>query len=1149
MRIVAIAALLAGSLVQARVALAAPVLMVTPSTGTVGTAVTAAAMGFTPGPPIKFLWDNVILLGTVNAGPTGGATLGFTIPPTPSGTHFVRACQASITCPPDPNYADAAVIVVDPTPTPTPTPEPTATPPPTPPATPTPAPTPKPQATPTPTTSRPPPTIEPSLAPTPSASAASAPPEAVPSQPFVTEPPVPLILTAAQTQPPPPDDLAVPIPETFPDLWITDVEVTQGIQDLDNSMPLVAGRRTYARVYVRATGAETWGGTYGGLHASRGGQSLGWIWPERGAIVARADGGSRIDTSDTLDFRLPEAWTEGAVKLTAFIYSYNPDTPFDNEPDATNNVRALTVTFHEAEPLTVHYATLHLHLMYDGAEPAVEFGPNVFSILGPLLRTSYGYLRYHPIADVNITVEPQVVLPIGHWQGHEFDIGWCETTITFKDAVNHIHLADWTLLTDDPDPAQEEGTIPSFHDELWIAGERYTITSAYVADGGEANVFMGGGSGTGVEVGASVLVGGCKLPGSQYHEPNETLGLQRAFYDWDAEREAFVGLIDPSMPGRFGGLSTGGTDTVWVRMKDEFFEVSNWFHRAAAIAAHETAHAAGLKHVPCLDNDGDGEPDELKGGAIDLTHPETADFPECSLADVATDGFMGYDVYWDYYLLDGPTVLSNDPAEGAPNTAFPFMSYATPTWSDPYHYCRLLPYYGVPCDPDEVGIRWRHPPNPCPDCDPFTLPQLPDADSLEPLVLVWGSVDPDTGQVIVDRTLPLPDPTTRNLEMFVRQALTPAERAAAFLVVRDASGRELRRVPVDAAETGHEADREDPHPFAAIVEVPDGATRLDFEDADGKVIGSTPVSNGAPVLAGLFIRTTGTGALLGWQASDPDGDPLTFSVLYSPDGEQWQVVGPDVPEPTFELDSFAGLPGSAAGRFRVVASDGIHGVTADTAPVPVPGSAPEAMILFPPDGAIFPLAGTVIFEGSALDLEDRGLAGPALAWSSSIDGHLGTGAELRRADLSAGRHTITLEATDADGLKDAFSIEIEVDGSVVQAVPRGESVAEMDRIFAALAAGRDPAQGRPSGDHPDFAWLPIAAVALLLGAAVVVLAARSSRWIRVSTPWSGSGGGGPGAAAGSGGANQLTVEDTAGGADESGSPSRSSDAGPDKRSR
>ena len=49
----------------------------------------------------------------------------------------------------------------------------------------------------------------------------------------------------------------------------------------------------------------------------------------------------------------------------------------------------------------------------------------------------------------------------------------------------------------------------------------------------------------------------------------------------------------------------------------------------------------------------------------------------------------------------------------------------------------------------------------------------------------------------------------------------------------------------------------------------------------------------------------------------------------------------------------------------------------------------------------------------------------ALSWVSSIDGALGAG-QLLEANLSPGVHSITLTATDGDGLSGVASIQITV---------------------------------------------------------------------------------------------------------------------------
>ncbi|MSP14495.1 MAG: hypothetical protein EXR62_16265 [Chloroflexi bacterium] len=96
------------------------------------------------------------------------------------------------------------------------------------------------------------------------------------------------------------------------------MEVTQAIQDLDNSVPLVAGKRTFALVPAPASG----GAATARLYGFRDGASLGApLLPlNPGGTVNAVAVPDRANLNDRFTFELPKAWTQsGAIRLRADI--------------------------------------------------------------------------------------------------------------------------------------------------------------------------------------------------------------------------------------------------------------------------------------------------------------------------------------------------------------------------------------------------------------------------------------------------------------------------------------------------------------------------------------------------------------------------------------------------------------------------------------------------------------------------------------------------------------------------------------------------------------------------------------------------------------------------------------------------------------
>ena len=213
-------------------------------------------------------------------------------------------------------------------------------------------------------------------------------------------------------------------------------------------------------------------------------------------------------------------------------------------------------------------------------------------------------------------------------------------------------------------------------------------------------------------------------------------------------------------------------------------------------------------------------------------------------------------------------------------------------------------------------------------------------------------------------------------------------------------------------------------PFAVTVPWQSGTKEIVLKLGDN-TIGKRVVSSNAPQLT-AGTPTGGTVKTFTWSASDLDNDPLSFSLLYSPNAKlSWQAVAADLTQTSFALDTST-LTGGDNAYLRIVATDGVNTVFQDSGPFSVGDKGPLVSIDSPLPGAVYTVGETVLLTGSAFDLEDGELAGTSLTWSSSVAGVLGTGVWLERSDLALGQHVITLSAVDSEGHTATASVTITI---------------------------------------------------------------------------------------------------------------------------
>jgi len=108
------------------------------------------------------------------------------------------------------------------------------------------------------------------------------------------------------------------------------------------------------------------------------------------------------------------------------------------------------------------------------------------------------------------------------------------------------------------------------------------------------------------------------------------------------------------------------------------------------------------------------------------------------------------------------------------------------------------------------------------------------------------------------------------------------------------------------------------------------------------------------------------------------------------------------------------LIGCGGGGDGVIPVSGVGG----SGDIPQSGNQIPTTSISSPTGTFFNEGENIIFSGTGTDVEDGQLNDGALAWTSSIDGPIGTGSTLITSGLTPGEHHITLSATDSNGATD-----------------------------------------------------------------------------------------------------------------------------------
>ncbi len=322
-------------------------------------------------------------------------------------------------------------------------------------------------------------------------------------------------------------------------------------------------------------------------------------------------------------------------------------------------------------------------------------------------------------------------------------------------------------------------------------------------------------------------------------------------------------------------------------------------------------------------------------------------------------------------------------------------------------------------------------------------------------LVIVGTIDPVTNNVQLQ-----PITLTPNAG-----ELEPREPGKFAIVLRDVRGRELARYPFtpEEADEGRpigEPEEREVHLLFISEYVPfvEGTASVDIEGPGGQLLRTVRAGLRPPVVK--IISPNGGETLDGptipvsWEASDPDGDALTFTIQYTPDDSSWETLVIGLTENSIEFDA-ADVPGGRQARFRVVAVDGIRSATDESdRTFVVTNRAPVVAIREPVGQITVSFGETVNFEGAAYDIDTGTLADDQLEWISSLQQSLGNGASLAVSDLVVGDHVITFRGDDGEGGVATDTVRVRVVEDPTQVPPETDAlIASPTLIRLDTAAG------------------------------------------------------------------------------------------------
>ncbi|MFN8533032.1 MAG: hypothetical protein U0556_05765 [Dehalococcoidia bacterium] len=693
-------------------------------------------------------------------------------------------------------------------------------------------------------------------------------------------------------------------------LRVTAIEVTQGIQNLSNGVPLIKGRRTFVRVHVKSDGPSVSGVT---AKLTNPDAPLLTLWPvnSSGKLLTVPSSPDRATINHSFLFELPWSWVSGSsLRLQAEV---NPNRIPPQASYANNVMSVGPLTLKNSPRLKVQFVAWGYQLNNQ------IYYPN---IINDVSLTYSWLLRAYPLAST---------------------LTFANDTSTPGLNVNTWYVFDESLGTRVDRSAAACDEVEKDANGKWVANSSLCAAAL-------TNALM---------------------PGMRSEN-----GISPSIF--------FYGMISDAagiFPRGFatdGKVSSGPVGTP-VGSWDKDKTYGDWY------AGHEIGHTLGRGH-PSANGDDPATKNTVEGCGHSRDDPSYP-YPDAKIGP--NDGsLMGFDP-GDAGFQIKPAVL--------PGTIWTdVMSYCSSEWLSDYTYNGMYEY--MIANPSSI-VAQR-----------FEPKVEGDLLSVGGLIYSSGAAFTRVSRIPSATSIPARPPGPYSIRLLAADGTN--------LATYSFTGYALHEMPVPTTT------------FDQIVPFVAGTRIVQIaRNADNVVLGSRTISANPPSVGAVALQPAPSGpvsgvATLGWTASDADGDPLRFDVLYSRDGGvSFQPVVAGVAGASVSFDT-ARLGGGTA-IFRVVASDGAQTARADSAPFTMANKPPIPYILAPGHGNQFFWEQLVNFSGVAEDPQDGGVPNSGLAWRNQ-KGPLGTGPQISRTDLPVGTNVITLTATNGAGLSASTAITIVV---------------------------------------------------------------------------------------------------------------------------